>query len=153
MNKNSYSTGTNIRFGSPSLAGIWWNVQNIDMPTITLDGPTNNTRAGGTTNQQADTASFGDLSVDIIVDEEHKSYNEVWDYFLNGLDVEAGTFANNKMELWVEFVDHSGKVVNKFNFHDCRLTGFGGLVIDTKDAEDILQTINVTFSLLYYDKD
>ena len=148
---NSYSTGTNVRFGAKDIPGVWWNVNALEMPTISMDVPKFNTRAGAAAGIAPDTATYSDFSVEIILDKKWKVYNEVYEYFLEGLNVENAKFSHfKKFELWVEFVDGQGRVHKKFWLHSARLLDFGGLQVVPNDPDDTLQTLTLSFSILYF---
>jgi len=151
---NSFSTSTNIRFGAVELPELWWNVHSVEIPTISMDTPRANSRAGATATMAADTCNFTELSIELSIDKDWKVYKEVYDYFLEGLNVENAKFSHfKKFELWLEFVNGKGETQQKFWFHSCRLMDFGGIVVAPNDAEDSTQTLTMTFSVLYYDHD
>ena len=148
---NSFSTSTNIRFGSYGLPGLWWNVTGVEIPTISMDIPKHNSRPGAMSGIGADTCAYSDLGVDLVIDKEWKSYREVYNFFLEGLNVENGKFTTAKVfDLWIEFVDGQGEVQQRFDFHQCRLQEFGGIVATPNDAEDNLQIMSLSFAILYF---
>ncbi len=154
INNNSFSTVTNIRFGSLELKDLWFNVNSMMLPTISLDPPQMNVRAGANVALAPDTATYTDLSLDIIIDKDWEVFDYIYSYFLQGLNVENGKFSHYKrFELWAEIVDGSGKAVKKFNFHSCRLTEFSGLEVLPNDNEDRHQTITLTFNVMFYTVD
>jgi len=150
MFNNSFQTVTSVKFGSKDLENLWWNVQNISLPTISLSPPQSNSRAGALVNMAADTCVYGELSVTVILDKEWKIFDELYNYFLEGLNVDNGKYASKKFELWAEFTNSDNEVIKKFWFHSCRLTDFGGIVIDTTSQDDDLQFLTLTFQILYY---
>ena len=150
IGNNSFTTNTNIRFGARELPDVWWNAQQITIPSINMSTIKQNSRAGAMATAAADTCDFSELNVAVILDKEWKVYDAVYDYFLEGLNVETGTFSNKKkFELWAEFVDGKGVTKKRFWFHSCRLESFEGIVIDTT-AEDENQVLNISFSCMYY---
>ena len=154
INNNSYSTITNIRFGAIELEGIWFNVNSMVLPTISLDPPQMNTRSGANVALAPDTAIYTDLSVEITLDKDWEAFDYVYSYFLQGLNVETGMFSHFKsFELWAEMVDGEGNTVKKFNFHSCRLSEFTGFQGNPNDAEDVHQTMQLTFNVMYYTVD
>jgi len=148
---NSFSTITNIRFGSNTVKDLWWNVKAVTLPTIALTPPEINTRAGSNVSLASDTATFTDLSIEVILDKGWETFDMIFSYFLEGLNVETGKFSHfKKFELWLEFVDGEGNVAKKFNFHSCSLLEITLPTIDTTDAEDTLLTLDLTFNVMYY---
>jgi hypothetical protein len=154
INNNSFSTVSNMRFGATELRDIWFNVSSITLPTISLAPPEMNTRAGANIHIAPDTAVYTDLSLEIIIDKEWEVFDVIYSYFLQGLDVEQGTFTHNKnFELWLEVVDGEGNRMKKFNFHSCRLSEFTGLEsLPNTDADDH-QTLSLIFNVMYYTVD
>lgn len=148
---NSFSTSTNIRFGAKEFPHLWWNVHSVEIPSISMDTPRANGRAGAMATMASDTCVFTDLVVELSIDKDWKTYKEVYRYFLEGLNLEKGTFSHfKKFETWVEFVDGKGETQEKFWFHSCRLMDFGGITVTPNDADDTLQTLTMTFSIMYY---
>jgi hypothetical protein len=94
---------------------------------------------------------YGELSVSFILDKEWKVYDSIYNYFLEGLNVENGKFTVQKtFDLWCEFVDGSGKVQKTFWFKSCRLTDFQGIQVSATTDDDEQQVMDVSFSVLYY---
>jgi hypothetical protein len=154
IHNNSFSTVSNIRFGSNELRDIWFNVNSMELPSISISPPEMNTRAGANVALAADTAVFTDLSLEIIIDKEWEVFDYLYSYFLQGLNVETGTFSHYKnFELWAEVVDGEGNVKKKFNFHSCRLMEFSGVSALPNDGEDTLQVLTITFNCMYYTVD
>jgi len=151
IQNNSFSTVTNIRFGAAELRDIWFNVNSIVLPTISLMPPEMNSRAGANVHIAPDTAQYTDLALELIIDKNWEVFDEVYSYFLQGLNVDNGKFSHyKKFELWVEIVDGEGNVMKKFNFHSCRLSEFTGFEVLPNDGEDALQTMSLTFNVMYY---
>ena len=151
---NSYSTSTSVRFGAKELPDTWWNVMSFEMPTISLDTPKFNSRPGATSAIAADTCTYTDFGVELILDKDWKIYDELYQYFLEGLNVENAKFSHQKkFELWIAFYDGKGKEVKKFWIHSARLLEFGGILATPNDAEDTQQTLALSFSILYFQPD
>jgi len=154
IQNNSFSPVTSVRFGAVELKDIWFNVNSMVLPTISLDPPQMNTRAGANVAIAADTAVYTDLSVEIIIDKNWEVFDYVYSYFLQGLNVENGQFSHYKnFELWAEVVDGEGNRMKKFNFHSCRLMEFTGFEMNPNDPEDAHQTMSLTFNITYYTVD
>lgn len=151
---NSFSTNTNIQFGSLDMPNIWWNAQAFSLPDITLSPPQINNRSGALVNLGPDTVDYGELNVELILDKEWVVYDEVYAYFLDRLNVETGEFIKEgTFELWIQMYDGKGKPIKKFNFYKCRLTSIGGLDFNSSDTEDTLNVLNLSFVFDYLDYD
>ena len=148
---NSFSTISNITFGAEELKDTWWNVSNIDLPTITLSSPELSNRAGSAYKAAADTCSYTDLTVTFIMDKDWKTFDEVYNYFLDGLNVETGKFSHYKtFDLWTNMMNSDGEVVKKFWFYGCRLSDISGLSVSPVDFDDTVITFSATFQVLYF---
>ena len=154
INNNSFSTSTNIQFGSSAMEGLWWNAQTFQLPSITMQPPQINSRSGALINLASDTVDYEDLNIDLILDKEWKVYDELYKHFLKRLNVETGEFLKyDQIDLWIEIFNGAGESVKKFWFYNCRLTSFGDMTFDTQDSEDVLNVLNMTFSFDYLDYD
>ena len=150
LSQNSFSTVSNIMFGSAELPNVWVNSQTFSLPTISLSPPKMNTRSGAMVALASDTVEYEDLTVDIILDKNWKVWNDLYKYFLDGLNVEQGSFLKeNVFDTWIEFFDGEGKSVKKFMFYKCRLLSFGDINLSTMDAEDEQNNLNLSFTFDY----
>ena len=150
LSNNSYSTGTAIQFGSADLPSVWVNAQTFSLPTISLSPPKVNSRSGALVNLASDTVEYDDLSVEVILDKDWEVWNNLYGHFLNGLNVEEGTFLKeNIFDVWLEFFNGEGKSVKKFMFYKCRLVSFGDISLSTMDTEDELNTLSLGFVFDY----
>ena len=150
LSQNSYSTVSNIQFGSNEFKPVWVNSQTFALPAITLSPPKVNTRSGALVNLASDTVDYDDLSIDVIMDKDWDVWNSLYAFFLDGLNVEEGTFLKEQpVDLWIEFFNGQGKSVKKFMFYKCRLLSFGDVALSTMDVEDELNTLNVSFTFDY----
>lgn len=154
INNNSYSTSSNIQFGSSEMKKMWFNAQTFQLPSITLSPPQVNSRSGALINLASDTADYGDLTVDLILDKEWVVYDNVYNHFVKRLNVETGNFEPfAQFDLWIEIFNGEGNSVKKFWFYNCRLTSFGDMNFSVQDTEDELNLLNMTFVFDYMDYD
>lgn len=152
INNNSFSTSSNIRFGSKALENMWWNAQTFSLPSISLEPPRHNTRAGAMVNLASDTVTFGDLSIEVILDKEWKVYDAIYQHFVQGLNVEHADFEKeDSFDIWLDFYNGAGEAVKRFWFYKCRITEFGGIDVSTTDPEDEHNTFNISFVFDYMD--
>ncbi len=152
LSSGSFSTITNIQFGSLQMKDLWFNAQSTQLPDISFAPPKVNTRSGALINLAPDTVEYNDLVVGVILDKGWKTYEAIYSYFVQRLNVTTGQFVKDStFDLWVDFYDGTGKRVKKFWFYRCRLTSFGDMDINVVDAEDTLNEIQLTFSYDYMD--
>lgn len=153
-NNNSFTTATNIQFGSTEMPGVWWNAQTFSLPAMSLAPPQINNRSGALINLASDTVDYGELSIQVILDKEWKVYDELYIHFIKRLNVETGTFVKEgTFDMWIQMFDGQGNPRKKFDFHKCRLTSFGQLDFDVGDAEDTQNVFEMTFVFDYFDYD
>ena len=151
---NSFSTITNIQFGSLEMPDIWWNAQSFSVPSIMVSPPKINNRSGAVINLGSDTTDYEELTLTAILDKEWKVYDELYQHFITRLNVETGEFIKEgTFDIWIQFFNGEGDLVKKFDFFRCRLINFGGLEVTTQDTEDTLNTLDLTFVFDYMDYD
>ncbi len=152
INNNSYSANTNIEFGSSELTDVWFNAQSLIIPSMSFSPPKIGGRAGAIVNLAPDTVTYTDLVIDVILDKEWKVYDEIYEFFIESLNVEQGTFAPKKMDIWTDIKDGKGDVVKKFWFYNCRITDISEINVSLLDAGDELNvmTLSLTFDYMDY---
>jgi len=154
INNNSYSTNTNISFGSKELDDLWLQAQSCSVPGISMSPPKVGGRAGAQISLAADNVTYTDLTIDMQMDKNWETYDIIYKYFLQGLNVEKGTFSNNKkFDLWLDIHIGTGDVVKKFWFYNCRLMDIGEIPLDVSDSDDTINEISLTFQFDYMDYD
>jgi len=154
INNSSYSTNTNITFGSKELDDLWLQAQSCSIPGISLSPPKIGGRAGAQISLAADGVTYTDLTIDMQMDNDWKVYDIIYKHFLDTLNVEKGTFSNTKkFDLWLDVHKGEGKVVKKFWFYNCRLIDIAEIQIDVTDDADTINEISLTFQFDYMDYD
>ena len=154
INSNSFTTATNIQFGSIEMKDMWWNAQTFLLPEITLAPPQINNRSGAMINLGSDTVTYGELSIRILLDKEWRVYDSLYSHFIKRLNVEDGTFVKEgTFDLWVQMFDGKGKPVKKFDFFKARLTSFGQIDFDSSDPEDTQNVLEISFVFDYMNYD
>jgi len=154
INNNSYSTNTNISFGSAELDDLWLQAQSCSVPGISMSPIKAGGRSGAQTAFAADTVTYTDLTIDMQMDKDWKVYDIIYKYFLDGLNVEKGTFSNaKKFDLWLDIHIGKGDVIKKFWFYNCRLMDIAEIPVDVSDDSDAINEISLTFQFDYMDYD
>jgi len=153
INNNSYSTNTNISFGSKDLDNLWLQAQSCNIPGISLSHPKIGGRAGVGTFLQADNVTYTDLIIDMKMDNKWEIYDILYKFFLDGLNVENGTFKSKKFDLWLDIHLGDGEVEKKFWYYNCRLMDISEIQLDSTDTEDTIITVSLVFQFDYMDYD
>ncbi len=152
INNNSFSTNSNIMFGSTNLEGVWFNVQTFQLPGISMSPPKINGRAGAQINLASDTVNYDDLTLSVILDKEWLVYTKLYDHYIKRLSVENAEFVKEgTFDIWLEIFDGEGNSRKKLWFYRCRLTSFGDVEFTTTDSEDTLNTMTMTFVYDYFE--
>ncbi len=154
INNNSYSTVSNIQWGSSTLKDQNFNAQSFTLPELMMSPPAINTRAGANVHLAADTVDYSDLSIEVILDKEWVVYTMLYEHFVKRLNVENAQFVKEgTFDMWLMIYDGEGKVVKKFWFYRCRLTNFGSMDFDITTPDDELNTMNLSFVYDYFSYD
>jgi len=154
INENSYSTVSNIQWGSYILKDLNLNAQSFVLPELSMSPPAINTRAGANVHLAADTVDYSDLTIEVILDKEWEVYTMLYEHFVKRLNVENSQFVKEgTFDMWLNIYDGEGKTVKKFNFYRCRLTQFGSMNYDIMTSEDELNTMTLQFVYDYFSYD
>jgi len=153
INNNSFFTNTNIQFGSKELGDFWLNAVQCNIPGISFNPPEIGGRSGRQIAIAADTVTFSDLVITVLLDKEWKIYDSLFDTFLEMVNVEEGTFKSKTFDLWLDIKDGTGNQIKKFWFYKTRLIDIGEFDLDVRNDEDSITEILLTFRFDYMDYD
>jgi hypothetical protein len=151
INNNSFSSNTNIEFGSNELGDFWLNAVQCSIPGISFSPPEVDGRSGRMITLAADNVVFSDLVITVLLDKDWKMYDIIFDTFVEMLNVEEGTFKQKKFDMWLQIKDGTGKLIKKFDFYGARLIDVGEFDMDIRDGEDSNIEIILTFRFDYMD--
>jgi len=151
INNNSFSTNTNIEFGSNELGDFWLNAVSCSIPGISFSPPEVDGRSGRMVTLAADNVVFSDLVITVLLDKDWKMYDIIFDTFVEMINVQEGTFKQKKFDMWLQIKDGTGKLIKKFDFYGARLTDIGEFDMDVRDGEDSNIEIILTFRFDYMD--
>lgn len=157
---NNTSHVTNFRLDIPDLGGtenFQVAIQNVTIPSITISSveipvnPMNTGQIPGTT------MMFDPLNVRILVDEELKSYLEVYKWMISVVDYKSmnstahfeGTAPKT---IYVNVLDNSKKkIVAKYRFNDAWPSVLGELTYDFTEDTNIPISCIITFMYKSFD--
>jgi hypothetical protein len=145
INNNSFSTNTNIEFGSNDLGDFWLNAVQCNIPGISFSPPEIDGRGGRMFTLPADNVQFSDLIITVLLDKDWEVYDIIFDTFVEMLNIEEGTFKQKKFDMWLQLKDSKGNLVKKFDFYGTRLIDVGEFDMDSRDSEDSNIEIILTF--------
>jgi hypothetical protein len=149
INNNSFSTNTNIQFGSNELGDFWLNAVQCSIPGISFSPAEIDGRNGRVFTLPADTVEFSDLVITVLLDKEWEMYDTIFELFVDMINVEEGTFKQKKFDMGMDINKSKGTFIKKFWFYGARLIDVGEFDLDVRDSEDSNIEILLTFRFDY----
>lgn len=150
---NSFSTQTNIQFGSTDLKDVWFYAQSCGIPGIQFAPMKVGGRGGVQLNMAPDTATYTDLTIDMPIEKDWSNYNAIYQHFLESINVDKGTFASRKFDMWLDIYNTKGKKIKQFWFYGCLLNDISEIQVDVSDNDDTIMEVSLTFQFDYMDMD
>lgn len=146
QNTTNFANKSNYKCGSNNLDLLPFYVQSINIPGINFNLPELGSRGGAKMSLSGDNLDFGNLSMEIIVDENYNVYTDILDIIFKLVDTSNAEFKDYSFDFWCQITDSLGKDILKIEYTNCRIESVGELGLDTLDDTEI------TFSLdLKYD--
>lgn len=133
MNYNNLAQKTNYIAGSDKLKLLPFYLTAINIPGVTFGLPEVGGRGGAKALLSSDTITFNGLSIEILIDEDFKVYQEFIDKALKNVNVEDSTFTDEPFDFWVEINNNKGNKIMKFEFNSCRIESIDDIQLDTSD--------------------
>lgn len=127
--------------GSDTLKLTPFFIKTFNIPSIAFSHLELNNRSGTALHLGADTIDFNDLSLDIMLDSDFKTYFELLDLAFTEVDWETGNFAMPAFDLWVQVLNANGEVLFRIDFKNCRISSVGEVSLDP--AAELGSTLNV----------
>lgn len=153
INYNNFAQRTNFLASSPAFKNIPFFLKSVMIPNLSLSHPEVGGRDSYRMKLAADTVSFGPLSFEIIIDEDLKIYEEVFDIVTKQVSTSTGTFGVTDFDFVVSMNDNKGHEVLKFYFEGCRVSTLGDLVLDTADeGTEYFLSVDVDFNRFYIER-
>jgi hypothetical protein len=147
----NFALDTSIYFGSALLSNdTLYNVQTVNIPGVDFSHAQVGGRAGALFNVQADTITFSDLNLSIIVDEQFKIWKEVMLKALKRINVQDGTFSNKENDSFIVIVDSQGNDLLKIWFKNSRIINVGDMTY-THAGENNLVLLDLSLKYDYFE--
>lgn len=154
INTVNFSNKTNMMAGSPEFALSGFYIQRCGLPGISYGHPEFGGRSSGKMSVVSDTAVFGELSLDILMDENMLVYNELMKTVMNQTNTSTGNFAQKEFEFWIVLTDSFGKDLIRWNFHGCKIESIGDIDFDYSDeSTEYMMSISIkydTFDFIHF---
>lgn len=149
MNFNNLAQKTNYIAGSPQFEKMEFYLTTLNIPGLNIDHPKIGGRQSVKMNLNADSISYNNLSLELLIDEDFKLYIEFMNTINKHIDIKNGTFKDFTFDFWVELNNSKGNKILKLEFSNCRLTSIGDINLDTQD--DITEhVLNIELIYDYY---
>ena len=149
-NNLNFSQSNDFVCGTKELPESIYMIQRVSIPSIDLSPMELNSRAGAKFTVAGDTLTFGTLDLELLLDENYKSYKELYQLLVKHVSLEKGTFGDFQFEFWVEGTNSMGNSKIKWEFHNCRFQSFGS--VDFSTTDDLTErTFNISLKFDYYE--
>ena len=126
--------------------------QRFDHPAITIDAPVVSYKRIQSISLTGDNISFGDLTIEVICDEDMNSYREMFEW-LTELTEKHHNDAEKRIQVDISAIimsSHNNKV-KEFRYIDCIPTFVGPLSFQAGVSEAPVVTFEVTFKIGYFE--
>ena len=131
--------------GSDTLKLTPFFIKNFTIPSVAFAHPSLMNRSGVALHLGADAVDFNDLSLDITLDSNFKTYFELLDLTFKEVDWNSDTFAMPTFNLWVQVLNQNKELLFRVDFVNCRVASLGEIALDPN--AELGATVNV--SLVY----
>ncbi len=151
MNDNintSKATNYVFKIGHPRLEKVEFYCQRASIPGLQL-GSMEQPWQSGMMAMPGDSLTFGELSLTILLDEDLKSFRELYAYIMERKDPHANTYnPQDTVQSYLFVTTNKNNIRFKFTFYNCWVSDIGGLEFGV-ESEDV-QTMDVTLKMDYY---
>jgi hypothetical protein len=157
MSNLNFLSPIEFRFSVKRLPNVSYNIQSLNIPGIT-SGITNQPAPFRNIPRHGDKVEYGDLSLEVIIDEEMRAYTETW-YWLLGLTSPDGfdqykSLNNSQDGLYSDAtltIMNSNKNPNiEIQFENIFPISIGDISLDTKATDVNPPTTTITFKYMKY---
>lgn len=133
--------------------------QRVVHPGLIINTPTIPYKRIGNIAIAGDTAEFEDLSFDVIIDEEMKSYIEVYEWLLRQVETNhvASKYSGNsndephQVDMTLSITSSHNNTVKQIKYIDCIPTNIGTMLMESVTSETPIITFPVTFKIGYFE--
>lgn len=134
--------------------------QRVVHPGLTISNATLPYKRISSISIPGDTATFEDLSFDVLMDEEMNSYLEVYNWMLRQLTENPQNKYSNKAQKQMDpiSVDISliitsshNNLVRTIKYYDCIPTSIGTMLLESVSSDTTIVTYPLTFKIGYFE--
>jgi hypothetical protein len=131
--------------------------QRVSHPSVTVTSPNVAFRRISTISIPGDTISFSELSFDVIVDEDLKSYTEVYEWISSLVDTpyredrRSRSDISPQVDITLTIQNSHNNTTKKIRYKDCVPTSLGVLTMESVLGDTPTVTFPVSFTVEYFD--
>lgn len=150
MNYGNIAQKTNFLCGSDELDFGPLFVQSFAIPGINFSHTDiAGSRHGAKLHIQGDSCTYNNLNLNLLIDEDFKSYFDFYDKVMKGFNPREGKFANQEFNFWITVTDLKGYPLFKTEFFSCRIESIGDIELTTTD-DSTANTLSIDIVYDYY---
>lgn len=149
MNYNNLAQKTNWTAGTDKFPLLPFYLTTVNIPGLNFSIPETGARFGAKLNLASDTVTYNSLNFNFLIDEDFEIYRIFYNYVLDSINPEKGTFADTSFNLWLELNNSKGNRIMKFEFYNCRIESIGDIELDTTSSETE-STISLSLKFDYF---
>jgi hypothetical protein len=130
--------------------------QRVSHPGVTVNSPSVPYRGISNVSLPGDTIAFSELSFNVIVDEDLKSYIEVFNWLKDLVEVPyqrnmKDVGEKQEVDITLSVQNSHNNTTKKIRYIDCIPTNLGALDMESVAGDDRVVTYPVTFTIGYFE--
>lgn len=145
MNRLNYAQRTNFICGSPFLNDIEFYLQSCSLPGVNVNIPEVYNQ-GMKALMNNDSISYTPLSLEVLIDEDFRIYEEFVKRFADRKSFTNGSFGDLYFDLYTIVYNNKGNMLFTIWYKNCRLESVSEIQLSTND-DGVVNTMSV--SLVY----
>lgn len=138
--------------GSDTLKITPFFIKNFTIPGIAFSHASLMTRSGVALHTGADSISFNELSLDVVLDSGFQTYFELLDLAMQEVDFYNDTFAMPEFDLWVQVLNSNKELLFRVDFKNCRISSIGEISLDPSAELGSVVNVQVVYDYWNYTK-
>jgi len=148
-NTLNFAQKTNFIAGSPQFQGMEFYIKSVSLPGLSFSLVETSSQ-GMKHNLPSSTYSHGDLTFNVLIDEDFKVYDLFYNDMLKSKHSTSATYAPRFFDLYINVYNNKGNILFTENFHNCLIENIGDLSLDTTD-NGTTQDMSVTIKYDWHD--
>lgn len=139
--KLNFSQKTNFIAGFPEFPDLEFYIQDVSLPSITLDLPKASIQ--GLDGFLASTVrTFSDLSFTVIIDEDYEIYKMFYKHITESKAITNPSYAQKEFDFFVSVFNNKGNLIFTEYFRNCLVESLGEVSLSSTDSS-IVNTFTV----------